>query len=558
MIFSIFKIFISNLFSFGGAFGEIKKGPKGIAKIIGIGLLVVFCSFSFISMTLMSTYNIYTFYKSMDMPQMTVFFLMASCVMVLCFFGFASIAGNYITGSGEEQLLAMPIKPFDLFGAKFLVSLVTDAILGVVILATGSIFYGILEGLVRNPLFYVGLLVNIVAIPLISISVIYTLLVLVFYFFPVLRKKSLLSLIATVFIILFIFCFSLMSNMQNQLIQFTESVSSIKFLNFLSSSLTGNFLAILFMIGLGAICVFVILPVIAPLYVKSLNGFTDTKSKKINKDEAKELISKAKVQSHFGALLIRDIRNLNREPAFFANGPLFVFLMPAIFVISFSVGFIGEGGAMNELFEVIRNEFVSMDPGLYETIKYFVALAVGLFSVFMGNGTGISATAISREGKNLSNLKAMPIDIADLLKAKIVHSMIYCVLGCLIMTIMLIVGVLIIQIPFSVFDILQIFVLAMILNLSISFLLVLIEMFLDTIKPKLNWENPNACVKQNMNTMIAMLISILIIGIVAVLGIFVIPRESVGILILSAVFLIPCAPIGSGYFKYAPKKIKRM
>ena len=42
MIFSIFKIFISNLFSFGGAFGEIKKGPKGIAKIIGIGLLVVF------------------------------------------------------------------------------------------------------------------------------------------------------------------------------------------------------------------------------------------------------------------------------------------------------------------------------------------------------------------------------------------------------------------------------------------------------------------------------------------------------------------------------------
>ena len=49
MIFSIFKIFISNLFSFGGAFGEIKKGPKGIAKIIGIGLLVVFCSLSFIS-----------------------------------------------------------------------------------------------------------------------------------------------------------------------------------------------------------------------------------------------------------------------------------------------------------------------------------------------------------------------------------------------------------------------------------------------------------------------------------------------------------------------------
>ena len=88
MILSIFKMFISNLFSFGGAFGEIKKGPRGIAKIIGIGLLVVFCSFSFISMTLMTTYNIYTFYKSMDMPQMTVFFLMASSVMILCFFGF--------------------------------------------------------------------------------------------------------------------------------------------------------------------------------------------------------------------------------------------------------------------------------------------------------------------------------------------------------------------------------------------------------------------------------------------------------------------------------------
>lgn len=558
MIFSIFKIFISNLFSFGGAFGEMKKGPKGIAKVLGIGLLVIFCSLSFISMTLMTTYNTYSYYKSIDMPQMTIIFLISSSIMVLCFFGFASIAGNYITGSGEEQLLAMPIKPIDLFGAKFLVSLVTDAIIGFVIITAGSILYGILENLVNKPLFYVGLLVNIVSIPLISISIIYTLLVLFFYFFPILRKKSLLSLVATVFIILYVFCFSLMSNMQTQLIHFTESVKSIKFFNFISSSLTGNIFSVLFMICLGAICVFVILPVIAPLYVKSLNGFTDTKSKKINKEEAKELINKTKVQSHFGALLIRDIRNLNREPTFFANGPLFVFLMPAIFIISFSVAFIGEGGVMKELFETVRNAFYSMNPGLYETIKYFIALAVGLCAVFIGNGTGISATAISREGKNLSNLKAMPIDMADLLKAKIVHSMIYCVIGCLIMIVMLVAGVLIIQIPFSFFDILQIFVLAMILNISISFLLILIEMFIDTIKPKLNWENPNACVKQNINSLFAMLISLLVIGMVFLLGFFVVPRDSVGIIILSAIFLIPCAPIGSGYFKYAPKKIKRL
>ena len=83
-------------------------------------------------------------------------------------------------------------------------------------------------------------------------------------------------------------------------------------------------------------------------------------------------------------------------------------------------------------------------------------------------------------------------------------------------------------------------------------------MFLDTIKPKLNWENPNACVKQNINTFFSMLITFFVIGLVVVLCIFVMPQDSMGILIVSAIFLIPCAPIGSAYFKYAPKKIKRL
>ena len=509
-------------------------------------------------MTLMTTYNTYNYYKSIDMPQMTVFFIISTSILIVFFFGFASIAGNYITGSGEEQLLAMPIKSYDLFCAKFLVSLITEAILCVLILVSSSVFFGIREGLVKNPLFYVGVLVNVISIPVISISVIYTLLVLVFYFFPILRKKKFLSLIASIFIIIFIFCFSFMSSMQNKIIQLTDNVSSIKFINFISSSLTGNIWAILFILAVSLICIFVILPIIAPMYVKSLNGFEDSKSKKINKEEAKKLISDVKVNSHFWAFLIRDVRNLNREPAFFANGPLFVFLMPIIMIISFSVGFISEAGAMKELFSELRNDLIMKAPDLFEKVKFFIVMIVALISVFSGNGTGISGTCISREGKNLDTLKALPFDIADLLKAKMVHSMAYCVLGCISTILLIVLGILIFNFPFSILDVLQISVLAMILNLSISFLLVLIEMFLDTIKPKLNWENPNACVKQNINTFFSMLITFFVIGLVVVLCIFVMPQDSMGILIVSAIFLIPCAPIGSAYFKYAPKKIKRL
>jgi hypothetical protein len=82
-------------------------------------------------------------------------------------------------------------------------------------------------------------------------------------------------------------------------------------------------------------------------------------------------------------------------------------------------------------------------------------------------------------------------------------------------------------------------------------------MFIDTVNPKLQWENPTAAFKQNMNAVVS---TFIVMGFIAlmVLLIFVLPKNNIGFLIVAAIMLVIAAPLGVLYFKYAVKKIPKM
>lgn len=576
-IFKVFKIFVSNIFSFGNFWEGFKKGPKGIIKNIAIILLALY-GFGAISVSYGATS--YLLYKDFSSKGMSYLMPLSSIIMaffVTIGFGFASIATNYYTGNGDEHFLAMPLRPVDIFGAKFGVSFVTEAGFGALMIVISSAIYGKAEGLLLNPLFYVGALFTICSIAVFSVLLIYVLLILVLTFFPKLRQKSFLSGIAGVFILIFALSYGLLigavqpgtdemaANFQIKMIvsMVTTVAEKLPFILFFAKALSGKLISILIEIVLIAALIFALIPLLSPLYIKSLNGFADVKTKKINQQQAaKVLQNETKSKSVFKALYFRDVKTIFREPTFFANGPFILILMPLILIFSFGLGFFmaGQNGNLDEMRADI-SEMISeliISPDMVEKVKFFIVLGSGGFAAFLGNATNIAITSFSREGKSLYDLKAMPIEVETLAFVKFFHALTYCLAGGIIIDLFL---VLINCFLGNIFDysfMINVCLLVVLLTIAISIFLIFADMFVDSVNPKLQWENPTAAFKQNINSMFGIFIELGVVAVFVLLGVYCLPKSETGILILCVIGLILGAPTGSLYWKYISKKFPVM
>ncbi len=571
MILPLFKILASHFFSFGSFFEGFKKGVKGILRNILVIVLILYFIVVAGGMYIAVMNSVGNgLVNSGDIEKMPVMIVFAAFCLVL-FFGFISAATNYYTGCGEEQFMAMPLSPKDIFGAKVGVTAITDAALGAAIMIVGAVIYGIKAKLYTNPLFYLGIIVTTLAIVCLCLFLIYTLLIVAMVIFPKLRKRNILTGIATVLVFVFVCGYSLFSSNLAMMFDLSENgaapalqlirltVQKLPFLMIFSDSLSGKPLAMLIMLVISALFIFAIVPLYAPVYIKTLNGFADVKSKKITKAQAEVVLDKElKANSVFSTMLTRDFRTVLREPSFFANGPLMIILLPVIFAISFTVSFIMAGDeGISSLTNSLKQSLLALDPTGMERIKHYIVLILAAFEIFMGNCTNIASTSFSREGKALFDLKAMPIENDTIVFVKFWHAFIYCIIAALFMSLILTGGALALGLPFTVSELAVMCIKAAVVNLVVSLALIFGEMFIDTVNPKLLWESPTAAFKQNVNAVVSSFISMGVVAIFVLL-IFVMPKNTLGELLITAIFAVISAPLGYFYFRYAVKKIPRM
>lgn len=574
MFYNLFKILNTSTLNVGGFLEGFKKGPKGIIKNIFIILFAIYVIAVMIGMYTAYMIATYKFLAASGNQEAMPFITMLVALLIIMFFGFTSVAASYYTGSSEEFLMSLPLTPGQFFGAKFAVSFVSDAIMGLGMFAISSIVYGANEGLLTNPLFYIGFLVAALAFSLAAVFVIYLLFILILYFIPALRKKKLMTVVATVLLIAFCIFYGLMNS------SISMSFSNPKFMGekmgssieklfglsdkmpvfmYISGALKGKILPILILAALSALILFVLVPFFGKMYIKTLDGFADVKSKKITAQKAEEVIEKdVRSVSVFHALFVRDYRNVVREPAFFANGPLFVYLFPVIFILSFSVGFIASGEGLGVIISAFQRKLAELTPESLKSAKYFVTLGSAAFVVFTGTFANLATTSFSREGKSLNDLKAMPIDFNLIVKVKFWHAMLYVGIANVIMIFLLTLAYFLLQVPLTFTDLFSICIITVLLSGSVSLLLIFIDMFIDTLNPKLNWETPMAASKQNFNVLWSMLLSMLTVGLVVILVVFALPKSMISLVILSIIYVIIAAPVGAAYFRYAEKRLKEM
>jgi len=190
------------------------------------------------------------------------------------------------------------------------------------------------------------------------------------------------------------------------------------------------------------------------------------------------------------ALLLRELRSMNREPVYFLNGPFIILLLPIVLGISlyFSVG---NQASIQEISNAART---LMSP----VQQVLISIITG---AFLGSATSITCTALSRDAKQLGYLKTLPVSPRLFLGAKLLHGSTFGFVGA-------IVAVGISSFLFQVDEPLLLLVLGASSVLSVLFNL--LGLYIDTLNPALNWENPVAAMKQNINAVVMMLLEMLI------------------------------------------------
>ena len=189
-------------------------------------------------------------------------------------------------------------------------------------------------------------------------------------------------------------------------------------------------------------------------------------------------------------LIKRNIGIILHNPTFLLNTVMTMFVPILLFVIYTAMGIMD--------FETLRN------PALTPYALY-IFLGIIVSPSFVGS---LSATAITREGSAFWETRALPIAIKDNISARIQTTVIINVVATGLLALMTFW-----ILPLAPLDIAIALIAALVLILLFS----TVDLFINIERPYLNWSNPTAAVKNNMNIMIALVIRLILGGLVYLL-----------------------------------------
>ncbi len=202
------------------------------------------------------------------------------------------------------------------------------------------------------------------------------------------------------------------------------------------------------------------------------------------------------------ALILREIREMVRTPAYLTNGLLMSLIMPTVMVgiLLFTVSNSTEGG-LRALMEQSSHPLTNLLAALVVTC---------LMSLMMGmNAT--AATGVSREGKRHALMRSLPVSSRMILMSKLLTAVFFQVIG-------IIPAVVMIGIMLPGFWLYALMVLVW--GSLLAFVGACLGLIIDVTRPKMDWINETQAIKSGANQLLSLLAYILILGLIAVGTVF--------------------------------------
>lgn len=442
---------------------------------------------------------------------------------------FSSINVLYFT-KDSEYILPLPLKPSEIILARTNVIIIMEYIVELIISLVPLIIYGVMTG--AGIIYYITMLIALILIPIFPVLLISTIVMFVMSFSKIVRNKNRFQLIATVSVLIF----SVVPGMsfstfdeeitQEQMIQLVMQANGLVDLikgyfptlaplttALTTTSLFEVLISILETIGISFIALIIYVFIAEKIYFKGLVGNLFSGNKKKGKvDLSKNNFRNSKLyKSYIG----KEFKLLFRNPIFLMQCLVPAVLIPIIMIGIFALNF-------KDISQEELQEITSLIPTDTLVVVSVILGIIQFFFMF----SYISITAISRDGNNAVFMKYAPVSLYKQYMYKIAPNYI-------INTIMIILTLVMLQyfLKMPLITLALIFVISMVMSALQSILMLII----DLKKPKLEWDSEYAVVKQNMNLMYPMILSLVNIGVIVLVTMF---TGSMGTYVGSGVLLL--------------------
>lgn len=493
------------------------KKKKAINKIL-VGFVSIFvmlpfaliCMFFVMSMTgVLKEYG----YATTGLEVMCILISIFSFV-----FGFNVILNEFYFTGDVESLLPLPIKPFQIIAAKFSAAFIAETLMQLIIVVVSVIGYYLGSG-IEFYYFFLGILgmITLSLIPMIYCGIISILLM---SFTKFIKNKETVKKIGVGLVVVLllgaIYALGGLTdfNVDTYIKKFVNGDKSLLYTMrwifphihlFIDTISSGSISSLLLYILVNILYVLVFLGLAQALYFKGLVGLNtgDTASKKGNS------IEDTKIESPMKAYFKKEIFILFRTTAYFLNCILINFIWPLLVYVIYKIRFYDV--SLDEL----RNLASNCDNGLLLIILLFVVSV----SILLPAVNSIAASSFSREGKNFDFMKSIPFDYDEQVFVKSLVSISIAFLG---VNIFAVIFYIMIGLPLTV---ILIYVL---ISLLCIFFISELGILIDSINPKLVWDDELNALRENTNNFIVMGITLLVFGIFIAAGYF-INKAGVGI-----------------------------
>lgn len=530
---------------------------KSIAKLFGIVLLALYVLASFGFLAWRVYYSMYTIFAALGVQKLLIMYALVYGSIITAVLCVMTALSTIYSNDMEMYIATLPLRTSYILSAKACTIALAQFGLALLIIGSGLGIYWYFEHL--SIVFLLNAVLLIFSITVIATALGYIVSLLLLSISKFLRNRDRVMIFAGFLILL---CLLYINAATNRIMAVTSSPEALMklleggnngFLELYNKNPVFHFVlvtlvepqksiytitlvtSLLIILGL----IYVIFECLSPLYRFVVRNFSENYIKKLDKKQAKLLLGKTVQQNpKIVSLVLREIRLMNREPVYFLNGPFIIILMPLILGISFYFNLSGDRNSAKEITDLV----LTLTP----TVK---VILISLFGAFLGSATSITCTSISRDAKQLSFMKSLPVSGKAYLIAKLIHG---CIFGFLGTAISILMGVILLKM--SAGELL----LAAVIGFSFAVLLNITGLIVDTINPRLKWETPVAAMKQNINAVIVILAEMMILGLVGYFSITLIKSMTDLLVFMTCIPIVLSAAMMIVFLPFAEKLLKKL
>lgn len=398
-----------------------------------------------------------------------------------------------------QHILPLPIKPWEIAGAKLLAVFMNENVIQFMLVLACNI--GFCLAVSANPLMWIVSIAAGFTLSVAPTAACAIIGILMMRFSRLIHSKDTVRRISGIFmLIIAAFMVGALLSLSNQdLDAFIVSASAgdVAFVHVLKilfpqiSMLSrfmasGNVLALLGYLAISLALVVLFLLIAQAFYVQSVTGLGEASHAS---SKAIDLSKTEKVRSIGRALRAKEYHILMRTNVFFTNCVAVTFIWPVFVIIAWKI----LGTDLSQEVQVARYR----DGNSYSVLIMLFAMAITLVMASMNS---LGSDAFSREGENFYFMRAIPLDLKYTWHAKAQVSMTVTSLG----TIPFMLG-------FGIYIHMPIahMIMMVLLQAAAAFFVTYLGMLLDSMNPKLVWEDVLSSLRENDNTFFCMAISIL-------------------------------------------------